>query len=110
MAAQAILLHDIPAADADHWDSLLEFHSIGALWSDQSHAARQDIPSAYVVCELHRVIGSGWLEMMIKNAKEVQQRVFDVVERLQRWHEPVLSKLREMAGAVVRAADRGGGW
>ena len=77
---------------------------MGALWNEQTYAAFKDIPSTYVVCELDRVVSVEQQERMIANAKEVQSGSFDVVERLQSGHEPILSKVGEMVGIMERAA------
>lgn len=98
------LFHDLPASEAEHWASLLEPHSIGALWSEQTYAAFKDIPSTYVVCELDRVVSVEQQERMIKSAKEVHSGAFDVVERLQSGHEPILSKVEELVCVMERAA------
>ena len=74
------------------------------MWSDQTYAAFKDIPSTYVVCELDRVVSVEQQEGMIENAKEVQPRAFDVVERLQSGHEPIVSKISELVGVIERAA------
>ncbi len=47
---------------------------------------------------------------MIKNAKEVQPKAFDVVERLESGHEPILSKIDEMVKIVEKAASMDGSW
>lgn len=49
-------------------------------------------------------------EGMIKNAREVQPKAFDVVERLQSGHEPILSKINEMVEIVERAVKGDGSW
>lgn len=74
------------------------------MWSDQTYAAFKDIPTTYVVCELDRIVPVEQQEGMIRNAKEVQSSAFDVVERLQSGHEPILSMVRELVGVVERAA------
>ena len=74
------------------------------MWSDQTYAAFKDIPSTYIVCELDRVVSVEQQEGMIKNAKEVQPRAFDVVERLRSGHEPIVSRISELVGVIERAA------
>lgn len=74
------------------------------MWSDQTYAAFKDIPTTYVVCELDRIVPMEQQEGMIRNAKEMQSSAFDVVERPQSGHEPILSKVRELVGVVERAA------
>ena len=105
-AALHAMFHDIPPSEGEHWASLLEPHSLGAMWSEQTHAAFRNIPSTYVVCELDRIVPVEQQEGMIKNAKEVEPRAFDVVERLQSGHEPVLSVIGEMVGVVERAVKK----
>ena len=102
--APFVLFHDLPASEGEHWASLLEPHSVGALWSEQTYAAFKDIPSTYVVCVLDRVVSVERQERIIRNAKEVQSGAFDVVERLQSGHEPILSKVGELVGVMERAA------
>ena len=51
-----VLFHDIPVPKGEHWASLLEPHSVGATWSDQTYPAFKDIASTYVVCELDRIV------------------------------------------------------
>ena len=80
------------------------------MWSSQSYAAWQDIPSTYVVCELDRVMPVERQEGMIKNAKEVQPKAFDIVETLQAGHEPILSKIGELVKIVEKAARGEGNW
>lgn len=103
-AALYAFFHDIPVSEGEHWASLLEPHSVGAMWSNQTYAAFKDIPSTYVVCMLDRIVPVEQQEGMIKNAKEVQSTAFDVVERLQRGHEPNLSNIEELVGVMERAA------
>ena len=97
------IFHDIHTSEGEHWASLLEPHSVGAMWSEQTYAAFRDIPSTYVVCELDRIVPVGQQEGMISNAKEVEPSAFDVVERLQSGHEPNLSVIGDLVGAVQRA-------
>lgn len=96
--------HDIPVSEGEHWASLLEPHSVDAMWSNQTYAAFKDIPSTYVVCMLDRIVPVEQQEGMIKNTKEVQSTAFDVVERLQSGHEPNLSNIEELVGVMERAA------
>ncbi|KAL9126017.1 MAG: hypothetical protein Q9175_007988, partial [Cornicularia normoerica] len=103
-AALYAMFHDVSVSEGEHWASLLEPQSVGALWSDQTYAAFKDIPSTYVVCELDRIMPVEQQEVMIKNAKEVEPSAFDVVERLQSGHEPTLSKVGELVGVLERAA------
>ena len=103
-AALYAFFHDISVSDGEHWASLLEPHSVGAMWSDQTYAAFKDIPSTYVVCELDRVVSVEQQERMIKSAKDAQSTAFDVVERLQSGHEPIFSKVEELVGVMERAA------
>lgn len=103
-AALYAMFHDIPVSEGEHWASLLEPHSVGAMWSDQTYAAFEDIPSTYVVCELDRIVPVQQQEGMIRNAQEVAPSAFDVVERLQSGHEPIFSKVGELVGIVERAA------
>ena len=79
---------------------------MGALWSDQTYAAFKDIPTTYVVCMLDRIVPVEQQEGMISRAKEVQSSAFDVVERLESGHEPILSKVEEMVRVVEKAAGR----
>ena len=103
-AALYALFHDIPISEGEHWASLLEPHSVGAMWSDQKYAAFKHIPSTYVVCMLDRIVPVEQQEGMIRNAKEVHSTAFDVVERLQSGHEPNFSKIDELVGIIERAA------
>lgn len=103
-AALYALFHEIPASEGEHWASLLEPHSVGAMWSEQTFAAFMDIPSTYVVCELDRVVPMEQQESMIRNAKEVEPSAFDVVERLQSGHEPFYSEVKTLVSVVERAA------
>lgn len=103
-AALYALFHEIPASEGEHWASLLEPHSVGAMWSEQTYAAFMDIPSTYVVCELDRVVPMEQQESMIRNAKEVEPSAFDVVERLQSGHEPFYSEVKTLVSVVERAA------
>ena len=105
-AALPAMFHDIPPSEGEHWASLLEPHSVGAMWSEQTYAAFKDIPSTYVVCELDRIVPVEQQEGMIENAREVEPSAFDVVERLQSGHEPVLSRVGEMGGVVERAVGK----
>ena len=105
-AALHAMFHDIPTSEGEHWASLLEPHSVGAMWSEQTYAAFRDIPSTYVVCEHDRVVPVEQQEGMIRNAKEVEPSAFDVVERLECGHEPVLSRIGEMVGVVERAVGK----
>ena len=57
-----------------------------------------------MVCELDRAVSVEQQERMIRNAKEEQSGAFDVVERLQSGHEPILSKVGELVGVMERAA------
>ena len=100
------MFHDIPTSEGEHWTSLLEPHSVGAMWSEQTYAAFQDIPSTYVVCELDRIVPVEQQEGMIRNAKEVEPSAFDVVERLQSGHEPIFSVIGELVGVVERAVGK----
>ena len=100
------IFHDIPTSEGEHWASLFGPHSVGAMRSDQTYAAFTDIPSTYVVCELDRVVPVEQQEGMIRNAKEMEPRAFDVVERLQSGHEPTLSMVGEMVGVMERAARK----
>ena len=95
--------HDIPASEGEHWASLLEPHSVGAMWSDQTYTAFMDIPSTYVVCLLDRIVPVGQQESMIEKAREVRSSAFDAVERLQSGHDPNLSRVEELVGVVKRA-------
>ena len=97
-------LHDIPVSEGEHWASLLEPHSVGAMWSDQKYTAFKDIPSTYVVCVLDRIVPVEQQESMVEKAREVQSRAFDTVERLQSGHELNLSQVQELVGGVKRAA------
>lgn len=108
--AAKMLFHDLPETEAQHWSSLLLPHSLGAMWSKQSSAAWMTIPSTYVVCELDRVMSVERQEGMMEKAREVEPRAFDVVERLESGHEPVLSRVGELVGVVGRAVGGGGGW
>lgn len=109
-AAAYTWFHDLPEKDAQHWSSLLKPSCIGALWSKQIYSAWKDIPSTYVVCELDRVLPVERQEGMIKSAKEVQPKAFDVVERLQSGHEPMLSKIDEMVKILEKATCEEGNW
>lgn len=100
----AIFFHDVPVTEGEHWASLLKPHSIGALWSEQSYAAIKDIPSTYVICQLDRVIPPEQQEGMIKNAREVQEKAFDVVERLECGHEPIISNIDDLVEILERAS------
>ena len=108
-AALWSMFHELPAAEADHWFSLLKPHSIGALWSEQTYAAWKDIPSTYVVCELDRVIPSQLQETMIARAQAVQPRAFDVVERIQCGHEPIFHQVNHLV-STVQSATTGPAW
>ena len=105
-AALYAMFHDIPTSEGEHWASLLEPHSLGAMWSDQTYAAFIDISSTYVVCELDRIVSVEQQEGMIRNAKEIEPSAFDVVERLQSGHEPIFSKIGELVGIMERAARK----
>jgi len=109
-AAAYMFFHDLPEEDAQHWSALLKSHSLGAMWSKQTYAAWKDIPSTYVMCNQDRVVSVEKQEEMIKNAKEVQPKAFDVVERLESGHEPILSKIDEMVKIVEKAASMDGSW
>ena len=102
-AANFIFFHELPETESQHWSSLLKPHSVGALWSSQSYAAWRDIPSTYVVCEIDQAIPVGRQEEMIKNAREVQPKAVDVVERLETGHEPFLTKVDELVEIVERS-------
>ncbi|KAI9840614.1 MAG: hypothetical protein M1837_001510 [Sclerophora amabilis] len=104
-AAEWSMFHDIPASDGGHWFSLMKPQSIGALWSDLTYAAWEEIPSTYVVCETDRVIPLESQESMIANAKEVQPTAFDVVERINCGHEPIWSNIDDLVRILNMAAD-----
>ena len=48
-------------------------------------------------------------EGLIEKAREVQPKAFEVVERLESGHEPILSKVEELV-AVVERAVKGTRW
>ena len=98
------MFHELPPTEADHWISMLKPQSIGALWSEQKYAAWQDIPSTYVVSELDRVIPASVQTTMIEKAKAAQPKAFDVVERIECGHEPILNKIDNLVLIVKRAA------
>jgi len=105
-----MFFHDLPEKDAQHWSALLKPHILGAMWSKQTYAAWKDIPSTYVVCGLDRVISVDRQEEIIKNAREVQSKALDVVERLECGHEPILSKIDGLVKVMEKAASMGGSW
>lgn len=80
------------------------------MWSSQTYAAWQDIPSTYVLCELDRVMPVQRQKGMINNARDVQPKAFDVVERLNTGHEPILTKIDDLVKIVENAAERDGSW
>ncbi len=98
------LFHDLPTEEAEHWSSQLKPQSVKAIWSTQTYEAWKDIPSTYIVCEKDRVIQPEKQEEMIANARAVQPMAFDVVERLDCGHQPILSNVQEMVEIVKRAA------
>lgn len=67
-----------------------------------------DIPSAYVMCTTDRIIPLQAQEEMVKNAQELQPKAFDVVERLESGHEPILSVTSQLAGVVKKAVETKG--
>ncbi|KAL6720030.1 hypothetical protein ACLMJK_001951 [Lecanora helva] len=109
-AAAFMFFHDLPEAESQHWASILKPHSLGAMWSSQTYTAWQDIPSTYVVCNLDRVMPVEKQEAMIRHAREVQPKAFDVVERVDSGHEPILSKIDDLVGVVERAIKGAGTW
>ena len=108
--AALTLFDELPATESQHWASLMQPHSLGALWSTQTYAAWQDIPSTYVISNLDRIISAKKQEEMIKSAQEVQPKAFDVVERLDTGHEPILTKIDEMVHIVERATRDNCSW
>ena len=108
--ASYALWHDLPEKEHEHWSSLLEPHSLGALFSKQTYAAWRDIPSTYVICELDRVVPVEIQQQMIRTAKDDQPKAFDVVEKLKCGHEPLLSNIDELVSIVQQAAKGTGEW
>ena len=102
-AASFVFFHEMPEAESQHWSSLLKPHSLGALWSSLTYAAWQDIPSTYVVCDLDQAVPVARQEEMIKNAREVQPKAIDVVERLETGHQPFLTKIDELVKIVDKS-------
>ena len=74
----------------------------------QTYAAYKDIPSAYVMCTLDRVLPLQKQEEMVKRAQAVQPKAFDVVERLESGHEPILSVTPELAEVVKKMVETKG--
>lgn len=109
-AAAYMPFHDLPDEYAQHWSALFKPHSLGAMWSKQTYAAWKDIPSTYVMCDQDRVVSVEKQEEMIKNARELQPKAFDVVERLASGYESILSKVDEMVKIVEKAAIMDGSW
>ena len=108
--ATFMFFHDLPEAESQHWSSLLKPHGLRAMWSTQTYAAWQDIPSTYVICNLDRVMPIQKQEEMIKYTKQVQPKAFNVVERIESRHGPILSKLDDLVTIVERAANETGAW
>ena len=108
-AAAFVFFDELSEPEREHYSSLLKPHSIGAIWSAQSYGAWRDIPSTYVVCEKDKVIPSRRQEEMIRNARRVQPRAFDVVERLDTGHDPILTKIDGLVD-VVKRATKGDDW
>lgn len=104
------MFHELSDAESQHWSSLLKPSSLGAMWSNQTYAAWKDIPSTYVLCQNDRVMPVERQEGMIKKAKEVQPKAFDVVESLESGHEPIFNKIDELVKIVEMATKGEGSW
>lgn len=91
-----ILYHDLPAADAQYWDSKTVDQSYAVQTTAVTNEAFRFIPSTYVVCENDRGPPPQYQEMFGKTAGSE-------ILKLGSGHSPMLSHTEELVEMIDRA-------
>jgi hypothetical protein len=103
--AKKVFYNELSSEEGDKWAALLKPHSLGAYATPTSYAAWRHIPSTYVICAADKTsITPELAESMISTARELEPTAFDVVERSDTDHCPMLSRPEWLAGVLKRAA------
>lgn len=82
----------------------LQYHSLPVFSSKVTYAPWMDVPSSYLICELDNALPPAMQEGMVSAAKAVEPKSFGHVERLEASHSPFLSRPKETAAFLERAA------
>jgi len=94
-----IFYRDIPKEEAQKWTDKLQYHATKTFHSPQTYTAFKHIPSTYLICEDDQAIPAIVQEMMSSHEGGLW-----TVERLKTSHSPFLSKPKEAADVIRRAA------
>ena len=103
--AKSQFFYDLPDDEASRWATEeVKPQSLGVFWSKTTYAAWRHIPTTYLICTNDRVVPLAAAEGMIAAARQIQLTAFDVVEKVESGHFPMLSKMEETVAVLRRAA------
>lgn len=88
-----ILYHDLPAAEAQYWESKIIDQSYAVQETKMTNEAFRFVPSTYVVCENDRGPPPQYQEMFGANAGANMQKISS-------GHSPMLSHTSELADMI----------
>lgn len=98
------MYHDLPSHEAEKWVSKLKPQSLATFEDPTRSAAWRKIPTSYLVCEDDRAIPVEGQDAMIAKIKEEGGDID--VERLFVSHSPYITKPKEIASFLERAARK----
>lgn len=102
---EEIFYNDLEPAVAGPLIEKLKPHAYRTFWSEMTVAPWKEVKATYVMCSLDNAIPLPVQELMVGMARDLAPGSFDVVERLEASHSPFISKPKELAEILLRAAE-----
>lgn len=101
---ETIFYNDLEKSEQDHWIGRLKPHSYQVMHTPVTYAAWKDLPCTYLYCMDDQAIPLEIQKMMVEGTA---QGCGFRTETVEAGHSPFLSKTKETAEAIVRAAEVG---